>query len=96
MELKAQPGADISAELIEAIRSFPIEREIEHCGIKQRVNPFDIYLTCSQCGSQIKLRSFSAHFEIEDIFDAVFEWMLQPGTAALVGQRQQAIAADKE
>lgn len=96
MEMKALPAVDVPSELLDAIRSFPHEREVEHCGTKIMVSPFDIYAACPRCGRQLKLRSFSTHPEIEDVFDAVFEWMLQPGAEVLARQRQQIIAIDKD
>ena len=33
------------------------------------VSPFDIYTDCLHCAARIKLRSFSADAEIEDVFD---------------------------
>lgn len=96
MQLQTDPRADVPSSLMDAIRSFPRQREVEHCGNKWVVSPFDIYGVCPRCGSRIKLRSFSAILEIEDLFDAVFEWMLQPGAAELVRQRQREIEADRD
>ncbi len=62
----------ISEELVEAIRDFPVQRELEHCGQTFAVSPFDIYFKCPACGQELKVRSFSGGVEIEDIFDAVF------------------------
>jgi hypothetical protein len=42
------------------------------------------------------VRSFAAVAELEDVFDAVFEWMRQPGAADLVRRRQEEIAADSD
>ena len=78
MDLKSRPLLDIPPELLEAIRTFPWQREVEHCGLRVSVPAFDIYSECPQCGSRIKVRSFSAAVETEDVFDAVFEWMNQP------------------
>jgi hypothetical protein len=96
MELKQHPDVGIPANLLEAIRSFPLGGEIEHCGCKVIISPFDYYAQCSQCGKRIKVRAFSAGREIEDVFDAVFEWMNQPGAEELVRQRRKAIEADAE
>jgi hypothetical protein len=96
MELQARSRIDVPASLIDAIRSFPLEREVEHCGNKFTVSPFDIYATCPHCGDQIKLRSFAAAGEIEDVFDAVFEWLLQPEARELAKARQRVIAADED
>jgi len=96
MNLQTHPPVDVPSRLIEAIKSLPLRREIEHCGSKLVVSPFDIYTTCPQCGARIKLRSFTAYFEVEDVFDAVFEWMSQPGTQELVRSRREAIAQDRD
>ena len=60
------------AELIEAIGSFPLAKEIDHCGSVFSVNPFEFNATCPTCGAEIKLRSFSALYELEEICDNVF------------------------
>lgn len=86
----------ISAGLMDAIRTFPLEREVEHCGKKTTVSPFDIYSTCPQCQVRVKVRSFAAVSEIEDVFDAVFEWLGQPGAQQLMRRRQEVLEADKE
>jgi hypothetical protein len=84
-------SVDVPSDLIDAIRTFPTERVVQHCGAAWSVSPFDIYTRCPQCGVQIKLRSFSAGAETEDVFDAVFEWMNQSGADALVQSRRNAI-----
>ena len=85
------------SELVEAIGSFPLAKEIEHCGDRFLVDPFEIYANCPKCGGQIKLRSFSASSEIEDVFDAVFSWMSNPEALEVAKRRQQKlIEADYE
>lgn len=96
MAMQTPSQVDVPSDLIEVLRTFPHEREVEHCGAKIVSSPFDFYATCPHCGARIKLRAFSAGYEIEDIFDAVFEWMNQPGAAELARRRQQAIEADRE
>jgi hypothetical protein len=96
MNLKRFSEIEVSEELLEAIRSLPVRREVEHCGQRFVVSPFDIYATCPKCSSQIKIRSFSGTAEIEDVFDAVFEWMNQPGAAELVRKRKENIEKDKD
>lgn len=96
MELKRNPDVEIPADLIEAIESFPLHREIAHCGATFRVSPFDIYASCPRCGHRIKVRSFSAGSELEDVFDAVFAWMSQPGAEELVRYRQRVIQQDQD
>lgn len=95
MDLKHQASLEISQDLIEAIRSFPLQRDVEHCGIHIALDPFAFYATCPQCGTRFKVRSFSAGGEIEDVFDAVFEWMNQSGAQELARRRQEAIEADQ-
>src|SRR5258708_7960116 len=69
---------ELSANLLEAIRTYPLQREVEHCGQRFLVSPFDVYTECPHCRSRIKIRSFSGVTELEDVFDAVFEWLNQP------------------
>jgi hypothetical protein len=84
----------IPGELVEAIRSLPVERPVEHCGAHWSVSPFDIYAKCPHCGASIKVRSFSGGAEIEDVFDAVFEWMNRAGAEEVVRQRRETLKAD--
>ena len=87
---------NVSHDLIEAIASFPLAREVHHCGTTFRTSPFDIYATCPACGTRLKVRCLSAVTELEDVFDAVMAWMLQPEAEALIRQRQAEIAADTD
>jgi hypothetical protein len=96
MELKKELTVEVPAALLEAIRSFPVEREVEHCGAPMVLSPFAFYGQCPQCGARVKVRSFSAGGEIEDIFDVVFEWMNQPRAREAVARRQQEIKADQD
>src|SRR5437763_1764933 len=94
MELKQRTAIEIPAGLIDAIRSFPAERETEHCGTPLRASPFDFYAQCPRCGVRVKLRSFSGGDEIEDIFDAVFDWMNHPIAKQAAARRQQTLEAE--
>jgi hypothetical protein len=96
MKLQTDPRIEVPSSIVDAIRSFPVEREAEHCGRKFAVSPFDIYATCPQCGAKLKLRSYSAVLELEDVFDAVFDWMLQPKAAEVARQRQRTLEADRD
>ena len=96
MRVKSSPEVNVPAGLTEAIRAFPLEREVEHCGIRMTVPPFDIYAECRQCGLRLKVRSFSAAAEIEDVFDAVFEWMNQPMAQEVARRRQEAFAQESD
>ena len=93
MPLKSRDDLGISGDLLDAIRCFPVEREVEHCGARIRISPFDFYTDCPHCGTRVKVRSFSAIPEIEDVFDAVFEWLNDPNARQVAEQRRQAIEA---
>ena len=85
---------EIPEQLIEALRTFPLEREVEHCGHRWAVSPFEVYANCPHCSSRIKLRAYSAGNELEDVFDAVFEWLRQPCAAKLLDRRQKSLQAE--
>lgn len=87
---------DIPADLIDAVRNFPTHRNVTHCGSTFSVPPFEHYANCPQCGERFKLRSFSAHQEIEDVFDAVFEWMNDPKAEAIAQERRRVIQQDDD
>ena len=94
MSVSKAANPDVSAELLDAIVAFPVSREVTHCGTTFQLSPFDFYAECPVCQTRIKVRSFSAVTELEDVFDAVFAWMAQPGAAEVVSRRQQQIAED--
>jgi hypothetical protein len=94
MNLKLPVSSEIPTELVEAIRSFPLQRVVQHCGKELLVSPFDMYATCPECRCQIKLRSSAAGQEIKDLFDAFFDWLNQPGALELAKKRQEVIARD--
>ena len=91
MAVTNHPGPPISGELIEAIRAFPAQREVEHCGARFVVPAFDFYADCPLCCARIKLRGYSANGEVEDLFDAIFEWMNQPEAREIARRRQVAL-----
>ncbi len=96
MKLNHGQDIDIPWALIEGIKSSPLRREVEHCGSTFVLSPFDIYATCPTCGARIKVRANSGVTEIEEVFDAVFEWMNQPGAEETVQRRRGEIAADSD
>ena len=96
METKAVATLEISPELIEAIRQFPVVREVEHCGIHVDISPFDFYVLCPKCGTRIKTRSFSGTAEIEDVFDAVLEWLNNPVAQEIAQKRQEHLREDSD
>jgi len=96
MEMKRNQNLEIPADLIEIIENFPLYREVTHCGETFQVSPFEIYANCPRCGARIKVRSFGAVSEIEDVFDAVFTWMNQSGAQELAQHRQQVLQQDQD
>jgi hypothetical protein len=94
MKTQTPLAAEIPKQLLGAIRTFPLEREVEHCGSRWTVSPFDMYANCPRCSCRFKLRAYAASAAIEDLFDAVFEWLLQPGAADLATRRQEALRED--
>ncbi len=84
----------LSHKVIDAIREFPVVRVVDHCGTPFDVSPFDLYAACPKCGTDVKLRSFAATSEIEDVFDAVFAWLMMPEAQATCRRRQDQIKAD--
>jgi hypothetical protein len=96
MEMMRKPEVQIPPDLIDSIAGFPLQREVRHCGQTFQVSPFDFYASCPQCGTRMKVRSFSGVAELEDVFDAVFAWMSQPGAADVVRSRQKDIKEDKD
>ena len=96
MQTEQLLSADALTAAEDAIRAFPVSREVLHCGNVFSASPFAIYSTCPLCKTRIKLRSFTASTEIEDVFDAVFEWMSQPGAKETAAVRMSEIAADTD
>jgi hypothetical protein len=95
MATQSDTKIDVPAGLTDAIRSFPVERIVEHCGQSIAVDPLAFYAHCAECGAEIKLRGFSAHDEIEDVFDAVLAWMNEPAARRAAQRRQEALAEDE-
>lgn len=85
----------VSFAMIEAIKNFPGEKEIEHCETAFTVSPFDFYAVCPVCQTKIKVRSVGAAAELEDVFEAVFEWLAKPEAKASFEKRQREILGDR-
>lgn len=96
MEMMRRTEPDISPDLLDAIQALPVSRDVSHCGQTFSVSPFDIYGTCPVCGKRVKVRSFGGTSEIEDVFDAVFAWMNQPGAESVARDRRKVIGEDRE
>jgi hypothetical protein len=96
MQIKQEQSVEVPSALLDAIRSLPVQRSVEHCGVEIAASPFDFYAECPVCGSRVKLRAFSAAPELEDVFDAVFAWMEQPGAEEIAKHRRHVIAEEDE
>jgi hypothetical protein len=96
MNARTPTALPLSVELVQAIRAFPVQREAQHCGVAFAVDPFAFYADCPACRARIKVRSFSGCTEIEDVFDAVFEWMSRPGAKEAAQRRQKVLEEDRD
>jgi hypothetical protein len=94
MTVKDHPGVSISVAFLQSLRDFPLAREVEHCGESFSVAPFDHYATCPRCGARIKVRSFSGGAELEDVFDAVFEWLNRPQAERIARDRRAVLSEE--
>jgi len=95
MSVDSAEQVEVPEELIAAIRALPARRAISHCGQEFEVPIFDIYAACPACGQEIKVRSFAAGAEIEDLFDAVFEWLANPEVQSIAAERTRQILEDQ-
>ena len=86
--------AQYESGLIEQIKRFQGSRSVEHCGNTFRVPSFEFNVRCPLCDVEIKVRAFSAVTEIEDVFDAVFEWLLDPTNKEVAEKRMLEIKND--
>jgi len=84
----------VSDELIAAIKDFPIQRNVDHCGEAFAVASLDNYATCPKCATVIKMRSFSNNPELDDVFDAVLEWLHNPAAQEIFEKRRMLVFAD--
>jgi hypothetical protein len=84
----------IPSGLIDAILAKNPWRHVAHCGVTKRISTFDIYYECDVCGEEIKVRSMSGVEDIDDVFDAVFQWALDPDAAKVMAARQAEIRDD--
>jgi hypothetical protein len=89
MELKGSAAPDVSWDLVEYLRRFPTERSVQRCDTDR--SRARILFELSEVRRNDQLRPFGGT-EIEDLFDAVFEWMNQPGAESIVRRRREAIA----
>lgn len=94
MSTDVSESVEIPAELLDAIRSLPAERTVVHCGEEMQVSPLALYATCTHCGEILKLRGFTAHPEVEDVVDAVLEWMATPEGRAASASRMRDLTSD--
>ncbi len=58
------------------------------------MSSFDFYARCLICNAEMKVRAFSGVAEIEDVFDAVLEWMLDPSNREVAEKRMLEIKND--
>jgi len=96
MSLNQSHETVIPDGFIDAIRAFPTEREVEHCGTRFTVPSLDIYARCPKCAAEIKVRAFTGGDEIEDLFDAFLAWLRKPQAQATARKRQAVFGDDDD
>ena len=81
-------------EVIQRIEKLRPYRDFicEKCGHKQQVYTLTIQSSCDKCGLKVKHRGYAAiGSEIEDVVDAVLEWLGQGDELKLAMQRKNEI-----
>jgi hypothetical protein len=82
--------------LCDALRDFPVIRNVEHCGKTISVSPLAIYSQCPHCGMKLRFRAFSAVDELEDVIDAVLIWMNNPAARHVAEQRAAELREEED
>lgn len=80
--------------VIKDIENLPHYREYvcKQCGHQQQIYSLFIQANCEKCGTQVKLRGYaSIGSEIEDVIDAVLEWLGKGKEFELALKRKQEI-----
>ena len=94
MEISTASTSEISSDLLDAVRTFPAVREVEHCGQRFTVSSLALYAICPACGTQLKVRAFSAHSDVADLFDCFLEWMNHTDNSKIATERMIELADD--
>lgn len=63
----------------EFIEKFPKTRKFKHCQVEHEVSNLIMYTECSQCHTKVKLWSFGAPKEIQDIINLCERWLKEAG-----------------
>lgn len=77
--------------VIQEIEGLPHYRtyQCRSCGNEQNTYTLTIHTTCQNCGTQYKLRGYGAiGCELEDVIDAVLEWIGQGNEFKLAMSRK--------
>ena len=85
-------------DVVEAIAHLPHYREVEcrRCGHKRKEYALTIQSQCAYCGTPTKLRGYAAlDSEIEDVIDAVLEWLGEGNELAQAMKWKQMIDSDE-
>ncbi len=86
--------SDPTIPAVADILAFPVQRGVQHCGLRFDVPSLAIYADCPKCLTRLKVRCFGGGAEIEDIFDALAKWSMKPGAIDVLIRRAAAIRAD--
>ena len=76
-ELNPLASKETMNEIIDEIKNLPAFSPIQcpKCGHEYEVSALLIQGECPNCNLYIKYRAFSAEKEIQDVIDAVLEWI---------------------
>ena len=96
MEIPHSKELNLSHQLLQAIAAFPLERDVQcfNCDQLISISPFEFYAECPRCNAKRKVKSMSGVTELEDVFDAVFQWLDQPRALAIMEHRQRVMRDD--
>lgn len=87
------------SKVIDKIENLNHYREVKcsECGQNNNVHILEIYMKCSACGREVKMRGFSSFgSEIEDVIDSVLEWVGDgPEFEAVMKRYKEILSATK-
>lgn len=63
----------------EIMEKFPKTRKFKHCLVEQEVSSLHMYTNCIQCQTKVKLWSFGAPKEMQDILLLAKRWLIEAG-----------------
>ena len=96
--VQGQRSAGTMNDIIDEIKALPHFRDITcaDCDTSFRVHTLEIHANCPKCGATPKCRAFGGiGTEVQDVIDAVLEWMGEGESLDAVMSRHKMIMEDK-